>query len=83
MACRAASIEPAVNFHALRHSFASALVEAGTPLAFVAEALGDSDTRMVSKHYAHLSPNVVHAAIRANMPEYGVRTDSAIRRLRP
>ncbi len=67
-ACEAAGIKPRINFHALRHTFASLLVQAGTPLAFVAEVLGHADTRMVSKHYAHLAPNVVHAAIRANLP---------------
>src|SRR6185437_5581600 len=71
-ACTAAEIAPAVNFHAIRHTFASLLVEAGTPLAFVADALGHADTRMVSKHYAHLAPNVVHDTIRANLPSFGI-----------
>jgi integrase len=72
-ACTVAEIVPAVNFHAIRHTFASLLVEAGTPLAFVAEALGQADTRMVSKHYAHLAANVVHDSIRANLPTFGVQ----------
>jgi integrase len=72
-ACAAAKIIPAINFHALRHSFASLLVEAGTPLAFVAEVLGHSDSRMVSKYYAHLAPSVVHDSIRAKLPNFGVR----------
>lgn len=70
-ACAAAGVDPPVNFHALRHTFASWLAEAGTPLAFVAEVLGHSDTRMVSKHYGHLAPSVVHAAVRANLPALG------------
>lgn len=82
-ACAGASINPPVNFHALRHTFASLLVEAGTPLAFVAEALGHADTRMVSKHYAHLAPNVVHDTIRANLPSFGVQVDNTVRKLRP
>lgn len=82
-ACEAAGIAPAVNFHAIRHTFASLLVEAGTPLAFVAEALGHGDTRMVSKHYAHLAPSIVHASIRANLPTFGIKADSAVRKLRP
>jgi integrase len=82
-ACKTAKITPAVNFHAIRHTFASLLVEAGTPLAFVAEALGHSDTRMVSKHYSHLAPNIVHDAIRANLPTFGVRVDDKVRKMRP
>jgi hypothetical protein len=58
-------------------------VTAGVPLAFVAEALVHADTRMVSKHYAHLAPNVVHDAIRANLPSFGVQTDGRIQKLWP
>ena len=76
-ACAAASIVPTVTFHGIRHTFASLLVTAGVPLAFVAEALGHSDTRMVSKHYAHLAPNVVHDAIRSNLPNFGVKTNGS------
>ena len=82
-ACGAARIAPTVTFHGIRHTFASLLVTAGVPLAFVAEALGHADTRMVSKHYAHLAPNVVHDAIRANLPSFGVQTDEKVRKLRP
>jgi integrase len=82
-ACSAARIAPAITFHALRHTFASLLVEAGTPLAFVAATLGHADTRMVSKHYQHLSSNVLHDAIRANLPTFGVHIDDAVRKLRP
>jgi integrase len=82
-ACEAAGISPVVSFHAIRHTFASLLVEAGTPLAFVAEALGHSDVRMVSRQYAHLAPNTVHDSIRAHMPTFGIKADDKVRRLRP
>jgi integrase len=81
-ACAAARIVPTVTFHGIRHTFASLLVTAGVPLAFVAEALGHVDTRMVSKHYAHLAPNVVHDAIRANLPTFGVQTEQKVQKLR-
>jgi integrase len=71
-----------VTFHGIRHTFASLLVMAGTPLAFVAAALGHTDTRMVEKHYAHLAPNVVHDAIRANLPSFGIQVDDKVRKLR-
>lgn len=82
-ACTAAKIIPAVNFHGLPHTTASLLVEAGTPLAFVAELLGHSDTRMVSKHYAHLAPSIMHQTIRSNLPVFGVSLEGSMRRLRP
>jgi hypothetical protein len=69
-ACKLAKVDPPLSFHVLRHSYASLLVEAGTPLAFVADALGHTDTGMVGKHYAHLAPNYIHNAIRANLPTF-------------
>jgi integrase len=70
-ACKAARIEPAVTFHDLRHSYASALASAGVPLTMIAEALGHADPRMTSRHYAHLVPSAVADAIRAHLPNLG------------
>jgi len=46
-----------VNFHGLRHTYASRLAMHGVPLAVIAVQLGHADTRMVEKHYGHLSPS--------------------------
>lgn len=46
-------------------------VQAGVPLIFVAEALGHSEARMVTKHYGHLAPSHVADAIRAALPKFG------------
>ena len=51
--------------------YASHLVQAGVPLIFMAEALGHSDARMVTKHYGHLAPSHVADAIRAALPKFG------------
>jgi integrase len=64
-ACVAARINPPVNFHGLRHTYASRLAMKGVPLAVIAAQLGHSDTRMVEKHYGHLAPSYVAETVRA------------------
>lgn len=61
-ACMAAGL-PNMGFHQLRHSYASALVAAGMPLAYVAQLTGHADTRILEKHYAHLAPSDVKKAL--------------------
>src|SRR6266850_4037469 len=67
-ASRQAGISPAVNFHILRHTYASHLAMKGVPMGVIATQLGHADTRMTEKHYAHLSPSYVSQTIRANFP---------------
>ena len=76
-ACAAAGIEPPATFHSLRHTYASHSVMAGAPLLVVAKNLGHADTRMVEKHYGHLSASYVADAIRAAAPRFGRLTESA------
>jgi integrase len=57
-----------MTFHGLRHSYASTMVRAGAGLIVVAEALGHSDVRMVTKHYAHLAPSFVAETVRRTAP---------------
>ena len=69
-ACRRAKIDPPINFHALRHTWASLATMNGVPLLIVAKNLGHSDTRMVEKHYGHLAPSYISDAIRAGAPRF-------------
>ncbi len=78
VACKAAKVE-GLTFHELRHTYASWLVNAGCPLAYVAAQLGHTDTRMVEKHYGHLAPTAMANAIRAAMPALGLVSDQKIR----
>lgn len=75
----AAKIDPPATFYTLRHTYASHLVQAGTPLLYVASALGHRDARMVERHYGHFAPSQVAATIRANLPAFGVTTTGKVR----
>ncbi len=70
-ACEAAGLPP-FTFHELRHTYASALVNHGVPLAYVAAQLGHSDTRMVERYYGHLSPNAQADSVRTHAPKLGI-----------
>jgi integrase len=72
VACAAARIDPPVNFHGLRHTYASRLAMKGVPLAVIAVQLGHSDTRMVEKHYGHLAPSYVAETVRAAFGDLGL-----------
>jgi integrase len=66
-----AKITPAISFHGLRHSWASLAVMNGMPLMVVAKNLGHTDTRMVEKHYGHLSASYVADEIKRAAPRFG------------
>jgi integrase len=66
------------SFHTLRHTWASLAVMAGVPLLVVAENLGHSDTRMLEKHYGHMSKSHVAEAIRAGAPRFGFKADTKV-----
>ncbi len=82
-ACTAARIEPAANFHALRHTWASHRVMKGAPLIVVAQVLGHADTRMVEKHYGHLAPSFVRDTVRATALDLGPLGTGTVAPIRP
>lgn len=65
--CKKAQIEQ-VNWHALRHSFASQLVTNGISLKAIQELLGHSDLKMVQR-YAHLESSTLRDAIETLEPK--------------
>ncbi len=71
-ACEAAGLKEPIGFHGLRHTYASHAVMNGMPLLILARNLGHTDTRMVEKHYGHLSDDHVAEAVRASAPRFGL-----------
>jgi integrase len=78
-ACARARIMPSINFHALRHTWASLAAMNEVPLMVVAKNLGHADTRMVERHYGHMAPSYVAEAIRAGAPRFaGTSTPTTV-----
>jgi len=78
-----AKINPPINFHGLRHTWASHAVMNGMPLIVVAKNLGHTTTRMVEKHYGHLAPSYVAQAVREHAPRFGPVVGGKVKKLRP
>ena len=55
-AVRVAQLNDAIHFHSLRHTFASWLVQGGTPIYEVQKLLGHSNIK-VTEIYSHLQPD--------------------------
>jgi integrase len=70
-ACKVARITPAVSFHELRHTYASFLANAGVDLLTISRLLGHSDTRITSRHYAHLCDTTLKRAVNDFLPILG------------
>jgi integrase len=81
-ASKAARVEPAVNFHIPRHTYASTLAMKGVSMAVIAAQLGHSDTRMTERHYAHLAPSYVADTIRAALTDFGFVESPSVLSLR-
>jgi integrase len=77
-ACARAKIEPPVGYHQLRHTWASHAVMNGAALMVVARNLGHADTKMVEKHYGHLSSSFITDEIRRAAPRFGMVEPSNI-----
>ena len=75
LAVEAAAIESGLTFHELRHTYASTMIMAGVNLKVVAQQLGHEGTRMVEKHYGHLTDGYVVRSIRELAPHLGLVGD--------
>ena len=80
-ACRTAKIKPSVAFHELRHTYASHLAQQGVDLLTISKLLGHADTRITSKHYAHLADATLAAAV-TKLPSFGQTENAKVRAIR-
>ncbi len=53
-----------LNFHALRHHFASKCILLGIPQKYIAELMGHSSTDMIEKVYQHIFPSAMEGYAR-------------------
>lgn len=81
-ACIKAKITPAVGFHELRHTYASLLAQAGADLLTISKLLGHADTRVTSRHYAHLCDRTLANAVNALLPSFGHKPEDKVRAIR-
>jgi integrase len=80
-ACEQAKIEPEIGFHELRHTYASTLAQMGVDLLTISKLLGHADTRITSRHYAHLCDNTLKAAV-AKLPGFGHQPETKLMAIR-
>lgn len=77
-ASQAARLDPPATFYCLRHTYCSHAIMSGVPMLVVAQNVGHADTRMLEKHYGHLSPSYRADAIRAGVPNWGGDDDTNV-----
>jgi integrase len=81
-ACKRAKINPPLRFHEARHSYASALAQAGADLLTISKLLGHADTRITSRHYAHLCDKTLAHAVNNLLPGFGSVAPSNVEAIR-
>lgn len=80
-ACKVAKIKPGIKFHELRHTYASHLAQAGVDLLTISKLIGHADTRITSKHYAHLADKTLAAAV-TKLPSFGTMEPAKVQSIR-
>lgn len=63
-AAQAVGLPSEICWHAMRHTYASQLVQAGAPYIVIAEQLGHANPVTVMRTYAHLSPQIRESEVR-------------------
>ena len=74
-----AKIDPPATFHELRHTYASHYLMNGGDLPGLSQQLGHADTRMTTRHYAHLADDWRAEQARKHAPSFGLETGTVVR----
>lgn len=69
-ASKQAEIDPPATFHELRHTYASHYLMNGGDLPGLSQQLGHADTRMTTRHYAHLADHWRAEQARLHVPSF-------------
>jgi integrase/recombinase XerD len=64
VACKVLGLSDRIVFHSLRHTYASWLIQAGTPVVVVARQLGHSNINSVVRTYAHCADDFYDEELR-------------------
>ena len=84
VAVNKAGLTSKFSFHSLRHTYASQLIQAGTPLIVISDQLEHVSTNTVSRTYGHMAPQIREAEVRQRFtPITGTPVTSPIVRNRP
>jgi hypothetical protein len=67
---------PRISFHALRHTNASLLLDAGVNVKVIQERFGQRDAALILKRYAHLMP-AAHAAAADKIADFFIPSPSS------
>lgn len=76
VAARAAGLPPSVNVHTLRHSAATAMLEAGVHVKAVADSLGHSSAQVTLDVYGFTADKVARAAAEGLALAFGITADA-------
>ena len=68
--------------HESRHTDASTLAQAGADLLTISKLLGHADTRITSRHYAHLCDRTLANAVNSLLPEFGTAEPTTVTAIR-
>jgi integrase len=60
---RQLGMDPRLNYHSTRHSFASWLALDGVSIFQISKLLGHSDVKITQHYYAHLEPGELHEVV--------------------